>query len=83
MKKAAQKAAGRANAARQMDAPTDGSLFLPPLKPRRTLFYTLLGMTAIWIGVLLALYFTTVYPRHSKDGTTAGQSSSRGEENLP
>jgi len=42
-----------------------GVTFKPPLKPRRGLFYALLGLLGVWVGVLLSLYFLTVYPnRH-------------------
>ena len=37
-------------------------VFKPPLKPRRGLFYALLGALALWIIALLVLYFLTVYP---------------------
>jgi hypothetical protein len=39
------------------------NLFRPPLKRRPGLFYALLAAFGVWIGVLLALYFVTVYPR--------------------
>lgn len=49
--------------------------FLPPLKPVPKLFAALLVGFAIWLGVLLTLYFQTVYPlrRHapSTDAATA------------
>ena len=37
----------------------------PPLKPQRKLFIGLLIGFVAWIGVLLTLYFTTIYPRHA------------------
>jgi len=36
----------------------------PPLKSQRKLFIGLLVGFAGWVAVLLALYFTTIYPRH-------------------
>ena len=36
----------------------------PPLKPQRKLFVGLLVGFVAWVGVLLTLYFTTIYPRH-------------------
>jgi len=33
-----------------------------PLKPRRKLFAGLMIVFALWVGVLLAMYFTTVFP---------------------
>ena len=42
-----------------------GEPFPPPLKPRRALFVWLILGFLIWVGVLVALYFKTVYPaRH-------------------
>jgi hypothetical protein len=42
-----------------------GPAFKPPLRPRPGLFYATLGMLGVWVGVLLTLYFVTVYPnRH-------------------
>lgn len=37
----------------------------PPLKPQRKLFVGLLIGFVAWVGALLALYFTTIYPRHA------------------
>ena len=42
-------------------APAEPSEPLVRLKPRRGLFYLLLGIFILWIGFLVALYFTTVY----------------------
>ena len=36
--------------------------FLPPLNPRRTLFFVLAGTFVVWVMTLLTLYFATVYP---------------------
>jgi hypothetical protein len=33
-----------------------------PLKPRPKLFLALLAIFVIWLGILLTLYFRTVYP---------------------
>lgn len=39
---------------------------LPPFQPRKKLFIALLLILALWIAVLLWLFFTTVWPlRHS------------------
>jgi hypothetical protein len=47
--------------------------FLPPLKPRRGLFFILAGVLVAWIVVLLTLYFTTVYPmRHPREKRAHG-----------
>ena len=44
----------------------DPSVFRPPFKPRPKLFFGLLGLLVIWVGVLLILYFTTVYPQRGE-----------------
>ncbi len=44
--------------------------FKPPLKPHPKLFLALLILFTLWIGVLLFLYFKTVYPsRHTPAST--------------
>ena len=44
-----------------------GAPFPPPLKPRRKMFILLLLAFLAWVGLLLGLYFKTVYPmRHPK-----------------
>ena len=45
----------------------------PPLRPRRGLFYALLGAFFLWIAVVLVLYFTTVRgkPVHYEDDRPA------------
>ena len=35
---------------------------LPPMKPHRKLFVVLLLAWAVWCGVMIAMYFTTVRP---------------------
>ncbi len=52
--------------------------FLPPLKPSATLFKVLLLGFAVWLGVLLTLYFKTVYPlRHQAPSTLAAPATTR------
>ena len=34
-----------------------------PMKPRRGLFITLMTVFVVWVGVMLAMYVTTVRPR--------------------
>jgi hypothetical protein len=47
-----------------------------PLKPRRKLLVVLMVVFAIWLGALLTLYFTKVYPlRHPASGPVAGTHS--------
>lgn len=43
-------------------APGQRPASLPPFKPRPGLFYGLLTAFALWVGILLGLYFLTVYP---------------------
>ncbi len=38
-------------------------LAVVPLKPRYKLFIILAGILLLWIIALLAMYFTTVYPK--------------------
>jgi hypothetical protein len=41
-------------------------VFKAPLKPRRALFYAMMGLVGVWIAVLLVLYFTTVFPHRNE-----------------
>lgn len=50
---------------------------LRPLVPHPRLFYALLVIFILWIGALLAMYFTTVYHKtdvHVEGATTQAQS---------
>jgi len=38
------------------------------MKPRRGLFILSLCVFALWVGVLLLMYFTTVYPHRQEQG---------------
>ena len=40
--------------------------FKAPFKPRPRLFYVMLGLVGIWIGLLLTLYFITVFPHRGE-----------------
>ena len=43
--------------------PNKEANWLPPLQPRRGLFIVLLSVFALWVGVLLWMYFTkTTHP---------------------
>ena len=60
---------GRAEAAHDVvvDAPPPAR----PFKPRRGLLVGLLIGFVVWVGVLLGLYFKTVYPmRHAESAAT-------------
>jgi hypothetical protein len=43
--------------------------FRPPMKPRRGVFILLCAVFGVWVGVLLALYVTTVRS-HSRRAAT-------------
>ena len=57
--------AGTSGAAEARPAPA-ASVFRPPFAPRPGLFYGLLGVLTIWVGVLLTMYLITVYPQHDR-----------------
>ncbi|QOV87530.1 hypothetical protein [Humisphaera borealis] len=40
--------------------------FLPPLKPSRRRFFVAAGLLAAWLGLLLILYVTAVFPEKQK-----------------
>jgi hypothetical protein len=54
----------------EQEAPTPAGVeFNPPLKPHRGVFILLCVVLAVWVGVLLVMYFRTVYPqRHGGTG---------------
>jgi hypothetical protein len=59
---------GRGKAEREEPAPAAVE-FRPPLKPHRGVFIILCIVLAVWVGVLLVMYFKTVYPqRHGGTG---------------
>jgi hypothetical protein len=41
-------------------------VFKAPFKPRRKLFYAMLGVLGVWVALLLVLYFTTVFPHRGE-----------------
>jgi hypothetical protein len=50
----------------QPSSPAAPDFSKPPLKPHRRVFILLCILFGLWLCVLLALFFTTVYPfRHS------------------
>ena len=49
---------------RQAEAKTGPVNWPAPLKPRRGLFVALFCVFALWVGVLLWMYVTTVRPSH-------------------
>lgn len=59
------------------DPPADDAAavvaFLPPLKPSRRMFLVGTGLVVVWLGTLLTLYFTTVFPHRAagRDGRPA------------
>ena len=54
----------QAPAAQPADRPAPS--FKPPLKPRPKLFYGMLGLVGLWVGLLLTLYFVTVFPHRNE-----------------
>jgi hypothetical protein len=55
-----------------------------PLKPHRTLFASLFVLFLVWVAVLLALYFRTVYPqRHPSAGSAATRPGASGLPSAP
>jgi len=53
-----------ASAPKKKAAEQQAPIVVVPLKPQRKLFAGLLVVFAAWVGILLTLYFTTIYPRH-------------------
>lgn len=43
-----------------------------PMRPRRKLFFALLGAFVLWVVVLLVMYFTTVYPQRGANQRGGG-----------
>lgn len=76
-KRAAKKPAAKAPSGKA--AKEDAAPALPapqPLKPRPKLFWILLVVFVIWLGALLTLYFTKVYPmRYPASAPVAGAKS--------
>ena len=68
------KSAAANNPAKQAPRPPD--VACQPLKPRPKLFAALMIGFAIWLGVLLTLYFKTVYPIRYPPGQTAATNKS-------
>jgi hypothetical protein len=62
------------------DAPPvrEPAVSLPPLKPRPRLFYGLLTAFALWVGVLLGLYFFTVYPTRVESASPPADTPTEG-----
>ena len=49
-------------------------IYLPPLQPRKKLFVWGLVIFGLWVGFLIVIYVTTVYPQ--RHGHRAAQSAS-------
>ena len=65
-------------------ATTDPETTCQPLKPRPKLFAVLLISFLIWLGVLLTLYFRTVYPmRYPSTDATATRPGASALPNAP
>ena len=55
--------------------PQSAPVFKPPFRPRRGLFYALLGVLALWIVALVILYVKTVYPVHKQQAAPVKEPS--------
>ena len=55
--------------------PTEAPIPPVPMQPRWKLFWILAGALAIWIGLLIAMYFTTVRPREERIPSPASNAS--------
>jgi hypothetical protein len=65
-------------------APADPPKESPaPLRPRPKLFLTLFVIFLVWLGVLLAMYFKTVYPHRSQTSTGAEAGARPGASGRP
>jgi hypothetical protein len=62
---------------------TEGEQVCQPLKPLPTLFKVLLVGFALWLGVLLTLYYKTVYPLRHAPSTDAAAATRPGASALP
>ena len=78
----ADKAAARAKPAGADAASSTDDSFPPPLRPRKRLFAALCGVFVLWLGFLLFLYFTTVYPNRpqSSPAEEHGDGDARGRQ---
>lgn len=55
-------------------------MFKPPFRRRAGLFYAVLALLAVWVAVLLTLYFVTVFPnRHLPRETELPDHAGRNE----
>ena len=48
-------------------------LFLPPLEPKKKLFVWLCVIFGVWVGFLVFLYATTVYPQRHGHHAVEGE----------
>lgn len=62
----------------------EGVAPVKPFKPQRGWFWGLLIGFVVWVGVLLGLYFKTVYPeRHPSTGAAATRPGASGLPSAP
>lgn len=66
MKRGKTEGRGRSGRSKESGSRNRPPAFPPPLKPRKKLLIALAVAFAGWVGVLLTLYFTTVYPGVTK-----------------
>ena len=67
MKREKVKEQGKGSSAAEVASPP-----VAPLRRRPMLFTVLLVVFVVWVGVLLAMYFKTVYPQRHGDQPSAG-----------
>ncbi len=61
--KAARAAGDKSVSPTERPDPSTEPPIVQPLKPRPRLFFVLLSALALWIAVLIFMYFATVYPQ--------------------
>ena len=64
------------------DAPPPPA-FLPPLRPSRRMFLVGAALVAVWLGVLLTFYFTTVAPTRGAHGAAPAEPAPTPPTTLP
>jgi uncharacterized SAM-binding protein YcdF (DUF218 family) len=70
------------NSKSRVKEPPLAPAFKPPLRPRRGLFYGLLGLLVLWVVALVILYVRTVYPTHNQQQHAAPVSAPTAVENA-
>jgi hypothetical protein len=69
------KSANKSKSEKHSAAAPQTPILPPPMRPRWKLFWILAGVLVIWIGLLIAMYFTTVRPREERIPTPESSAS--------